>query len=438
MYGGNEKAVHSHSGVSHLFLMSSGSPVVPTLYRTLLRLGRQLDTQPLAKALLIAQPALLFDRRSRELVRLPKLTDLSAQLLAFNRGEFYAPEHSAQAAVRRAVRTRGTRSASSGADPVDTGLMALRTMSLAMAGGAELARHAFDCGEPSAVGRVTSVRPGTTVRPGSLLLTHPVSCLKQPTLHHSVVLILAVDDDDGVMGVVINKRLDASVTLPDVQQPEDLLRALSVGAAVPETVRSALGDTLAASPIYKGGDVSEGQLLLLHEFAGLGDSTPVQGSHLYVTTNFEEVRDAQQARETLEQEAAAVAAPADPAIFPPGVLGSPAPRVKCVAGFAGWTQEQLNAELERNVWFLVEADDVAALAMMDVPRDRDAQWLRDSMWSGAMAQLGGEHVELARFPGDHELVWGQIEELWERQSAELHKRIDTLGDLSSRRKPGDE
>ena len=47
--------------------------VVETIYRELLRLGRTLDRRPLSKALLIAQPGAFFDRRSRELVRLPPL-----------------------------------------------------------------------------------------------------------------------------------------------------------------------------------------------------------------------------------------------------------------------------------------------------------------------------------------------------------------------------
>ena len=29
--------------------------------------------------------------------------------------------------------------------------------------------------------------------------------------------------------------------------------------------------------------------------------------------------------------------------------------------------------------------------------------------------------------GDHDVVWAHMEELWERQMAELHKRIDKLG-----------
>jgi hypothetical protein len=57
-----------------------------------------------------------------------------------------------------------------------------------------------------------------------------------------------------------------------------------------------------------------------------------------------------------------------------------------------------------------------------------AGWLRDAMWSGAMAQLGGEHVSLSRFPGEHAVVWEHMREIWERQSDCLRRRIDLLPD----------
>ena len=44
-----------------------------------------------------------------------------------------------------------------------------------------------------------------------------------------------------------------------------------------------------------------------------------------------------------------------------------------------------------------------------------------------MRQLGGEYEHFARFPGDHEIVWQHMEQLWIQQSDELHRRIDALG-----------
>ena len=241
---------------------------MPTVYRQLLRLGRRLDANPLSKALLIAQPAHLFDRRSRALVELPSLSGWAKMLERFNGGEFYAPENSAVGAVK------ASRGNPVEGDLIDTGLMALKALSYAVQGGEELASIGFDCGAPdSAVARISAIRAATDVRPGSLLLTHPVSCLKQPTLHHSVILIVAVDEDS-VSGVIINKPLE-----------------LSLGAAVSEDIRDVLGPDLASSPLYKGGDVSERQLLLLHDVPGLADSAPVSDG-LFATNSFAEVREA--------------------------------------------------------------------------------------------------------------------------------------------------
>jgi putative AlgH/UPF0301 family transcriptional regulator len=249
-------------------------------------------------------------------------------------------------------------------------------------------------------------------------------------------------DDDSVSGVVVNKPLD-----------------IELGAAIPDGMSAAVGPTLSSYPLYRGGDVSERQLLLLHNLDGLAESSTIVPG-LHATSSFTQVRDA------LAEHSARAAV--HDALRREGAVGDetrggdergggsggsggggggggggsegarPAtslrPRVKCVAGFAGWAREQLRAELDRNVWFLAEADDVAALAMMEPAAGASdgASWLRDAMWSGAMTQLGGEHEQLARFPGEHEVVWAHMEQLWTRQSEELHRRIDLLGEPKGR------
>ena len=42
------------------------------------------------------------------------------------------------------------------------------------------------------------------------------------------------------------------------------------------------------------------------------------------------------------------------------------------------------------------------------------------------ASLAAPRAALARFPGDHEVVWAHMSDIWTRQSEELHKRIDAL------------
>ena len=250
--------------------MAANSAVSRTLYRQLLRLSRDLDAAPLGKALLLAQPAQLFDRRQRAVVKLPELSGWASLLERYNRGEFYAPHASAQEAVRE-YRHSSLQHAHD--DPIDVGLTAIKNLGLAVSGGEKLMQLGFDIGTPSAVDRLTSVRAASKVRPGCLLLTHPVSCLKQPTLHHAVILIISCDDD-GVTGVVINKPLD-----------------VTLGAAVATEMHEKIGESLCASTVYRGGDVAERQLLLLHELPGLPDSNEVVEG-LYATSAVTQVREA--------------------------------------------------------------------------------------------------------------------------------------------------
>ena len=88
------------------------------------------------------------------------------------------------------------------------------------------------------------------------------------------VCLLADHNAKGAFGLVINKPLDVTLS-----------------AAISDKVKISVGETLSSYPLYKGGDVSERQLLLLHDIEGLSESTPVVDG-LYATSSFPEVRDA--------------------------------------------------------------------------------------------------------------------------------------------------
>jgi hypothetical protein len=297
--------------------------VLPTIYRQLLRLSRSLDRAPLSKALLVAQPARLFDRRVRAVVDLPALSGWSQILHAYNSGEFYAPRASSSAVDA----VKAVRASLVPGDQIDLGLTALRALGLAVQGGESLAHaHGFEVGSPSVVESVTtirrapSVRPSAptfapvashTIKPGSLLLTHPVSCLKQPSLHHAVILVVEATDEV-VSGVVINKPLGATL-----------------GGACPPEIQGQLGPTLGQAQLFKGGDVSERELLILHTMEGLAHSTPIAGG-LYATTAFGEVREA----------IGRTQAPDDGQGGSAGGLRGLHGRVKCCAGYAGWATER--------------------------------------------------------------------------------------------------
>ena len=117
---------------------------------------------------------------------------------------------------------------------------------------------------------------------------------------------------------------------------------VSLGAALSDDAKSTVGDALASLPLFKGGDVSEGQLVMLHEFADLEDSTYVRDG-LYFSGNVSAVRRAIENRAALVEQQAAEGGPMRSAAAGVASGGPPsprAPRVKCVAGFAGWARQQ--------------------------------------------------------------------------------------------------
>lgn len=260
------------------------------------------------------------------------------------------------------------------------------------------------------------LRPGTTPKVGSLLLTHPVSCLAQPTLHHAVILLVSVSDEH-VLGLTVNKPF---VNLDPTAPVAPLL-----GAAVHEAHREGLG-VLRDAPLHLGGDVAPTSLLVLHSLGALDDSRAVCEG-LWVSPNLGEVRAAVEALPAAEQE---------PPVGTPPPLG----RLKCVVGHAGWAYEQLEAELRRNVWFLFEPDDgadLAPLALMQplarLPSDPfGSAWLRDTLWAGAMERAGGEYLELGSFPGDHAKVREQMVQVEALQRDLLQKRLDLLSKEKAR------
>ena len=177
-----------------------------TLYRQLLRLGRALDRNAVARAMLVAAPEQLFDRQTQAVISLPQLDDANAEAIehiaTYNSGEFYAPSPSSQSAFRHCV---GLRSVPLRNDRIDVGLSALRAMGAAVAGAESIAaaRPPLPWREADA----PRLRRGSKPRVGSLLVTHPIACLGQPTLHHAVILLTHVDAER-VQGVVRNQRLD--------------------------------------------------------------------------------------------------------------------------------------------------------------------------------------------------------------------------------------
>jgi putative transcriptional regulator len=172
---------------------------------------------------------------------------------------------------------------------------------------------------------------------GQLLIASP--SLLDPNFRRTVVLV-AEHGDEGAMGLILNRPLEAEVT----------------EAAPPLAELVDDGDAL-----FQGGPVQPTSVVILARFEYPADA----GALVLDDVGF-------------------VAAEAD---FEE--LGDTLLEVRVFAGFAGWGEGQLESELERDDWILEPArpDDVFTL-------DPEA------LWSSVLERKGGQFALVARMPLD--------------------------------------
>jgi putative transcriptional regulator len=172
---------------------------------------------------------------------------------------------------------------------------------------------------------------------GQLLLASPA--LHDPNFTRTVVLI-SVHNPEGAMGVVLNRP-----------------SAVTVSEAVPE-LEQAVAEQ---EPVYVGGPVQPTSIVFLAEFldpapAGLlvfgriGFPTPDAG--------IEELTDATSRR-------------------------------RVYAGYAGWGEGQLDAEVDQGDW----------IAQAALPEDVFTD-LPEGLWSRVLTRMGGSYALIARMPPD--------------------------------------
>lgn len=163
--------------------------------------------------------------------------------------------------------------------------------------------------------------------------------LPDPNFARTVVLICE-HSEEGALGLVLNR-------------PGDLI----VGEAATELGPLAGEDSV----IDVGGPVQSDALLVLAEF----DDPDVAGMHVIDSVGI--MGDSATVDELID------------------VTG----RVRVFAGYAGWAAGQLDAELERDDWF------VAPAGVNDI-FDTDA----DELWQRVLARKGGHYALVARMPVD--------------------------------------
>jgi putative transcriptional regulator len=172
---------------------------------------------------------------------------------------------------------------------------------------------------------------------GQLLLASPG--LSDPNFARAVVLV-GVHNEGGAMGVILNRP-----------------SAVTVAEAVPQ-----LEPTVdAAQAVYIGGPVQPSAIVLLAEFLD-----PARAGLLVLGR---------------------IGFPAPDAEL--GELTRATSRGRVFAGYAGWGEGQLDAELEQGDWILDTAQPG------DVFSDTPAE-----LWSDVLTRKGGSYALVARMPAD--------------------------------------
>lgn len=178
---------------------------------------------------------------------------------------------------------------------------------------------------------------------GRLLVAAPV--LRDPNFDRTVVLVLS-HDEDGAMGVVVNRPTDVPIT--------SILPAWQPVVSEPDVV-------------FKGGPVSLDSALGLAALADGGDE-PLG------------------VRRVLGR-LAVVDLDAPPEVVSPGVRG-----MRVFAGYAGWSRDQLEAEIDEGAWYVVDSEATDAFT--------DAA---DQLWRVVLRRQPGPLSWMADFPPDPSL-----------------------------------
>lgn len=172
---------------------------------------------------------------------------------------------------------------------------------------------------------------------GSLLLAHPA--LKDDNFKHTVILI-ASHDNDGAMGVVLNRPLEKKLG--------DLSEEFAAGA-------------LAGVPLFAGGPVQPAQVILC-----------VWRPH--------PESDGFQLMFGLDPERAAE------------LIGEEGVHMRAFLGYAGWTGGQLEDEMQRDTWVV---SPLVADLLEDSPDEQ--------LWRDLLGQIDDEWKLLANEPEDPSL-----------------------------------
>ena len=178
----------------------------------------------------------------------------------------------------------------------------------------------------------------TQSRRGQLLIASPR--LRDPNFFKSVVLIVK-DEDDGALGVIINRPME-----------------LTVADACGGEVEAA---TEIAEPIHQGGPC-EGPLTVLHGNPAAGGDQVLDGVRFSMD------------KEDIEW-----------------LMTNNKGPIKYFAGYSGWGKGQLQSEIDEGAWVLVPAK-------VEHVFEKQGEWSKLSTWIAV-----GQSIRLEQIPDDPSL-----------------------------------
>lgn len=334
--------------------MSNLQQATRILYRELLKAAHELDKNPIGKLFLIAQPKAVYSREKASKIKLKKPpSHLNTLLRKFNSGgEFYAPSNNVVEALRDQFRKKANVDEN---EALSFGFQVLRRLNFARTCGSSLIKDSI-CTSSKDVFKgpnFLELTSGYTV--GSLLITHPVSCINQPILH-GAVSIICEDNDIGVDGLILNKPLDTK-----------LLKVLENGDS--ETL-------MKFKPFWENrlflGGIVHSDITMLHSVELPNSKCILPG--LYYSTNYDA------ALEMVKKGEAT------------------ADQFKLFFGKLCWEKSQLDFELQRNVWFCAQnsssvpmIEGVGNVALQELNEDissEDVNVYQRRIWAASLRQLG--------------------------------------------------
>lgn len=172
---------------------------------------------------------------------------------------------------------------------------------------------------------------------GKVLIAEPF--LMEPIFQRSVVYMVN-HDHTGSLGFVLNKPSNATLI--------DVFPNLGIH-----------------SPIYFGGPVEQESLFFMHNYGDLIEGAMPIANNIYWGGSFESLQKLVDNNQFDSK------------------------RVKFFSGYSGWSQEQLNEELQQQSWVVSNLDSRQVLANQN-----------KKLWKLVMQKMGKKFAVMANFPED--------------------------------------